>query len=96
MEFFKSCNGCGSTGLKDINSNNLQICNKCLLISRKFNNKLKFISQETFKKNKEYEWKLKNFKDRSEKNYYFFKQILNFTKLNKKDEILDFGSGYGS
>ena len=39
---------------------------------------------------------IKNFKDRSEKNYYFFKQILNFTKLNKKDEILDFGSGYGS
>ena len=63
MEFFKSCNGCGSTGLKDINSNNLQICNKCLLISRKFNNKLKFISQETFKKNKEYEWKLENFKE---------------------------------
>lgn len=96
MEFFKSCNGCGSTGLKDINSNNLQICNKCLLISRKFNNKLKFISQETFKKNKEYEWKLENFKGRSEKNYYFFKQILNFTQFNKKDEILDFGSGYGS
>ena len=96
MEFFKTCNGCGSTDLKNINSNNLQICNNCLLISRKFNNKLKLISQETFKKNKEYEWKLKNFKDRSEKNYYFFKQILNFTKLNKKDEILDFGSGYGS
>tara|TARA_B100001057_G_scaffold263084_1_gene263241 strand:- start:6920 stop:7765 length:846 start_codon:yes stop_codon:yes gene_type:complete len=96
MEFFKTCNGCGSAGLKDINSNNLQICNNCLLISRKFNDKLRFTSQETFKGNKEYEWELKNFKCRSEKNYYFFKQILNFTKFNKKDEILDFGSGYGS
>ena len=96
MEFFKRCNGCGSTGLKDINFNNLQICNSCLLISRKFNNKQKLISQETFKNNEEYEWELKNFKGRSEKNYYFFKQILNFTKFNKRDEILDFGSGYGS
>ena len=96
MKFFNICNGCKKKGLKDIGLNNLQICNNCLLISRKFNNKLIMSSKERFRTNKDYEFEPKDFEGRSEKNYYFFKQILNFTNFNKKDEILDFGSGYGS
>lgn len=96
MKFFNFCNGCKKSELKDIELNNLQICNNCLLISRKFNKQLIINSKGEFQTNKDYKFETKNFEGRSEKNYYFFKKILNFTNLNEKDEILDFGSGYGS
>ena len=96
MNFSKFCNGCKNSNLIDINFYNLQICNNCLLISRKYNQKLISSSKKTFQKNIKYQWSLKDFEKRSKKNYYFFKQILKFTNFKKKDEILDFGSGYGS
>lgn len=96
MNFSKFCNGCKDTSLKDLNFHNLQICKNCLLISRKYNKRLISASKQTFKKNKKYKWSSKNYKMRSEKTYYFFKQILKFTSFKKDDEILDFGSGYGS
>ncbi len=51
--------------------------------------------RKRFKSNKGYNWEPENLEKRSNKNYYFFKKIFKFVKINKSDQILDYGSGYG-
>ncbi len=96
MKYHEYCNGCEKKELINIPSTNLQICQNCLLVSKKIKKKNFSITRNIFKTNKGYDWDFENIEKRAEKNYFFFKKILKFIKINKNDQILDFGSGYGS
>ena len=89
------CNGCKKNNLQDLNFDKLQICKNCLLVSRKIEKKFFSRIKKIFKTNKGYSWNLKDLKNRSKINFYFFNKILKFTQIKKKDQILDLGSGYG-
>ena len=89
------CNGCKKNNLQDLNFDKLQICKNCLLVSRQIEKNFFSRIKKIFKTNKGYSWNLKDLKNRSKINFYFFNKILKFTQINKKDQILDLGSGYG-
>jgi len=68
----------------------------CLLVSRKIDPKFIKSLKKIFFHNDGYSFPPTNYKARSDKNFYFFKQLSKITNITKKDEILDFGSGYGA
>jgi 2-polyprenyl-3-methyl-5-hydroxy-6-metoxy-1,4-benzoquinol methylase len=65
-------------------------------VSRKIDQKFIKSLKKTFTHNDGYSFPPTNYKARSHKNFYFFKQLSKITKITNKDEILDFGSGYGA
>ena len=93
----KICNGCKKKDYVNIGIKTLKICKNCLLVSRDVDFKFIKRSKKIFIKNKGYTFKPpKDYSDRSKRTFYFFKKLLKFTNFTKKDEILDFGSGYGA
>ena len=96
MAYQNFCNGCKKKSLIKINLYNLQICKNCLLVSRKIDQRFIKTVKKTFSQNNRYSFAPTNYKARSNKNFYFFKQLYKITNITKKDEILDFGSGYGT
>ncbi len=103
------CNGCGSKKLIKV-LRKLYICEYCLLVSVDSSKKQKKYNKSNIKYSLKYKWlndNLKNYKNKNQfvKNEIFrkgeeikkqnFNKILKFAKFNKKDLILDFGSGYG-
>jgi 2-polyprenyl-3-methyl-5-hydroxy-6-metoxy-1,4-benzoquinol methylase len=96
MVYQNFCNGCKKKSLIKVNFNNLQICKNCLLVSRKIDSKFIKSLKKTFTFNKGYSFSTTNYKGRSEKNFYFFEKLSKITNISRKDEILDFGSGYGA
>ncbi len=97
MKYLKSCNGCLEKKLTYIPSLNINICQNCLLVSSNYKKKYSSVIKEDFKSNKFYNWnnQMESLEERSKKNYFFFKKIFKFTKIKKKEKVLDFGSGYG-
>ena len=90
------CHGCSQKTVIKFQSN-IGICKKCLLVSRILTKRKNLKIKKTFKSTIKY-WQINSKAQiikRGKKNFYFFKKLLNFVKLNKKDKILDLGSGYG-
>ena len=96
MVYQNFCNGCKKKSLIKVNLNNLQICKNCFLVSRKIDPKFIKRLKKTFSFNKGYSFSTTNYKARSEKNFFFFEKLSKITNISRKDEILDFGSGYGA
>lgn len=105
MKYLNFCRGCKKKNLFILSFDNLQICKDCLLVSKQNSKNHSLAVRDNFKYNKGYnfsvyentsKWDLKGIEKRSHLNYFFFKKILNHTKLKKKDRILDFGCGYGA
>ena len=96
MVYQNFCNGCKKKSLIKVNSNGLQICKNCLLVSRKMDKEFIRSLKKTFSFNIEYSFSPSNYKARSKKNFFFFEKLSKITNISRKDEILDFGSGYGA
>ncbi len=96
MVYQNFCNGCKEKSLIKIDTTDLQICKNCLLVSRKINKKFIKSLKKSFSLNIDYSFSPPNYEARSKKNFFFFKKLYKITNISKKDEILDFGSGYGA
>ena len=103
------CNGCGSRNIIYF-LKKLIICNNCLLVSAVKSIKLKKFNKKNIRQSIKYKW-LSDAKSKydSEEDFVYnkivktgielkekhFNKFLEFSKIKKKDFILDFGSGYG-
>ena len=90
------CHACNKDNMVKI-FYNLRICQNCLLVSRSLSKEKIFEIEKKFQSASKY-WQENSetqIKKRGKKNYYFFKKLLTYVTLKKKDKILDIGSGYG-
>ena len=96
MVYQNFCNGCKEKSLINVDKNYLQICKNCLLVSRKIDKKFIKNLKKSFSFNIDYSFSPPNYEARSKKNFFFFEKLNKITNISRKDEILDFGSGYGA
>ena len=91
MVYQNFCNGCKKKSLIKVNSNGLQICKNCLLVSKKIDQKFVKSLKKSFSFNIDYSFSPLNYKARSKKNFFFLRNYLKSQILVEKMKFLILG-----